>query len=449
MVMSFAEYNRPWIEEMRAQKELILRTEALGELREFLAAQQAHKTPLLPIPLSFDREEFDGLARAGLHVMSAQTKILQHLQQRHSRDELLKMFDIPEMMAPFVDWDELIAGEHVVSRFDIVPSNDGYYFCEVNRDSSVGGIEVADCLEVLCTALHWPLTQAMESPQRALARLLRRVIERDDLRRIVICDWSSNRGNGYFGFELLRQHLARAMPELEIHLTYETGYPEPWLTPDEGRHTLVYRGFMYQDMTDRGAFFRRLWDSGATIINTFETELRMNKGWFARFCDPRYHPLLTPEEREAIERHVPHTVAVDRDNLEELLRSKADRVFKLGLSSGGEGVLMGADHSAAELRALIEAKGVERWSAQRVISFDGVELPYTEAFEFTPHNVVLGLYVIDGRPSGLTVAASSCTKIVNIHTGVAGYTWAVPMTTAEQAGHLAAMRDQRPAREPV
>jgi hypothetical protein len=438
--MNFATYNRPWLEEMRAQKEYILRSGVFDKVKSFSNEQKAHKSVLLPIPLLFDRHTFETLAAAALLVMSAQTKILQHLQRQCSRAELLRRFDYPEEMESIVDWDQLITGPHVITRIDVVPSNDGYYFCEFNPDSSVGGTEVADWLQLFCNALRWPLAETMESPQHATVRLLRRVVEQKGLQRLVLCDWSTNRNNGFFGYDLLRQHLTRALPDLEIHLLYETEYLDAWLDPREGRRTLVHRGFMLQDVTDGGAFVRRLRGSGATIINTFETDLRMHKGWFAMFCDPRYHHLLSTAEIEAIARYVPRTVALDRDNLDDLLRRKAELVFKLNVSSGGAGVWMGADHSAEQLRALIEGKGVERWTAQDAIAFDGLDFPHTSEFDFTKHNVVLGVYLIDGLASGMLVRASSHSKVVNVDSGTGGYTWAVPTTADEQARCLAAIR---------
>lgn len=439
--MSFRTFNREWIEEMRAQREHILACGALEKVQAFLDAHQVTKMPTLPIPLSIDLDTFERLAAAGRLLMAAQAKILRHLCQAYSRAEVLRMFNIPEAMVPFIDWDELFAGNYPISRFDIVLSNDGYYFCELNRDSSVGGIEFADCLEVFCEAMGWPLTEeGWDPPQRSTARLLARVAAEKGLRRLVLCDWSTNRGNGFFGFGPLHERLVRELPELEVHLVYENEYPDAWLAPDEARQTLFYRGFMYQDMTDDGAFIRRLWQSGATIINTFETELWMNKGWFAMFWDPRYRGLLGKAEIEAIEQYVPRTMVLNQDNLEQALRDRAGLVFKHDYSYGGQGVLMGADHGADELRALIEAQGAERWSAQQAITSDGLEIPHDADFTSTRHDLVLGLYLIDDRASGVFVRASSSSKIVNVSLGVAGSTWAVPMTPEAQARHLAYIR---------
>lgn len=92
-------------------------------------------------------------------------------------------------------------------------------------------------------------------------------------------------------------------------------------------------------------------------------------------------------------------------------------IVKLGTSSGGADVLMGADLPADKLRALLEAKGVERWIAQKVITFDGLDIPFTSDLEFIRHNIVLGLFMIDSRASGMGVRASSRSKIVTSSAG--------------------------------
>ena len=88
--MNFATYIRPWLDEMRAQKETIIRRGAIDKLTSLLAEQRAHKTPVLPIPLTFDRAAFDALAAAGRLIASAQTKIVRQLMRDHTRVELLR-----------------------------------------------------------------------------------------------------------------------------------------------------------------------------------------------------------------------------------------------------------------------------------------------------------------------------------------------------------------------
>src|SRR3546814_1578760 len=57
-----------------------------------------------------------------------------------------------------------------------------------------------------------------------------------------------------------------------------------------------YRMALYDDV-DFHPLLARVFDSGATVINKFETEIRSNKKWFAIFHDPKYQNLLTDHER--------------------------------------------------------------------------------------------------------------------------------------------------------
>ena len=68
---------------------------ALEKVQGLLTSVRAHKMPILPIPLSFDSETFERLVSAGWLVSSAQTRILRHLCDIHSRSEVLRLFGVP------------------------------------------------------------------------------------------------------------------------------------------------------------------------------------------------------------------------------------------------------------------------------------------------------------------------------------------------------------------
>jgi hypothetical protein len=438
--MSFGQFNREWIAAMQTERDRILARGALAKVEAFVLEHRAHKTPVLPYPLIFDQREYDRLVSAGRAIVSAQSKILRHLCATRSRAEILEMFDAPQAMAPFVDWDELVEGKYAIARFDIIPSRESFYFCELNSDSSVSGFEMFDCFKLYADTMDWPLAEGQHAPHEDIVRLIKRAVEEKGLDRVAICDWSKYRNLGYFGFDILHRYVQRALPGLDVRLVYENSYPQDWLEPDMGRRTLVYRGFMYPDMDDGGVFFGRLWDSGATIINTFETEIRTNKGWFAMFFEPKYRHLLNADELLATERHVPRTFALNALNLPLALRRKSEYVFKLDRSSGGEGVLMGAEHTADELRTAMAVRGIEHWTAQQLIPFEGLDLPRGAAFEMSRHNLVFGLYLIDGTASGVLVRASNVSKVVNVTRDVAASVWSAPMTPAARADQLARIR---------
>lgn len=435
--MQFGTFNHGWITAIRSRRDYIRQAGAIQRTRDYLVEKRAHKEPYLSCPLIIEQGEFDRLADAGRALLRAQEKILRHLSRSFSRPQLLALFGVPEILVPFIDWKHLIEGNNFVVRFDIVPSASGNYFCEINCDTTVAGFELFECMKVYADALDWPLMGDAHAPHEDIGRLFDRLAREKGIERILVCDWSCYRNSGSFGFDFLYESLKRRMPHLDVRMAYEDEFPADWLEPGAAGKTLVYRGFMFADMDDGGRFMSRLQRSGATIINTFETEIRSNKCWFAMFFDPRYRQLLAADELAAIDQYLPRTEALDAGTLAPLLARKQDYVFKLNSSSGGKGVFMGAEHTDAELRALFDEHGLSKWTAQQLIVSEELELPNDDDFATAPHHLVIGMFLVDGRASGVNVRASKSSRIVNVSLGHASCLWANPMTPEACASQLA------------
>jgi glutathionylspermidine synthase len=427
MHMQFHELNTDWLNTLRRHGALIEASGAVEQTRRYLASKGAADEPYLPIPLLMDKAQFEEVAQAGRLLLRAQGKILSHLAATLGRSGLCQLFEVPSAIQPFVDWDNLIDGHNLVVRFDVVPSSDGYRFCEINCDSTVAGFELFECQKRYGDALGWPLSAQQRAPHEDICRLFRRLTQRHDLRRVLVCDWSCYRSTSTFAFDFLHEALQQSLPGVDVRMAYEDDFPEDWLQPGQGRDLLVYRGFMQADMNDGGRFIQRICDSGAMVINTFETEIRSNKGWFALLHDAALQPLLDAQELQAVRRFVPHTVALRPDNTQALLASKDRHVFKLNCSSGGRGVYFGSEHSAEELRAVFARNGSAQWTAQAPIDSSTIELPASEG-ESAAHRLVLGLFLVDGQASGVNVRASRHSRVVNVSLGVASCLWASPTT---------------------
>lgn len=432
--VGFETVNEPWICSIHMAADALQRLGTAERVREFTISQNGDRWLPMPYPLTIAREDYDRLTAVAALLLSAQTRILRHLLETKSGDELLTMFDLPLSLSDYIDWDAMLHGRDVIARFDVLPSGNHFWFCELNCDSSLGGSQLYDCIAVYAQSLDWPLLRGQHSPAEDVARLLRRAARRGHPSRIALCDWSSYRNAGLFNFSLLREYVRAALPDIDVRFFYEDDYPEAWLSPRLGGETIVYRCFMYEDMDDGGVFYRRLVNSGATIINTFETEFRSHKRWLALYFDEQYRYLLSLREREAIDGYVPSTFTLTEANLGDVIARKDEYVFKLDRAIGGAGVLMGSDMLSLDLKASLLAYGLYRWVVQRYIETDAV--PFGQQESPSRQRIVLGLYLIDGNASGLMVRGSANSKIVNVTSGVStGTSWCVP-TSAERRREL-------------
>ncbi|MEV7040411.1 hypothetical protein [Amycolatopsis sp. NPDC051061] len=432
--MTFSEDNHPWLAAMQEPGPRQVLLEANPHMRGFADALGAHRFRLLPHPFTIAADDHARLADAARVLVRAQTTILRHLLATLTRENLHAMFGLPA--SAVIDWAELAAEERIIARLDVLPTTEGYRFCEMNIDSSISGFEIHDCVDVLCARLGWSLLEGTASPQRDIAALIGRIARDRASERVVICDWDSRVGIGYFGFDLLRGHIVDAVPELDVQLVHHGDYRAEWLR--EGDRTLVYRGFMHADVDDP-AFVERLVGSGATVVNLFDSEIRTHKAWFAMFWDERYRRLLDPATLETIGTFVPRTVRMTPGNQADLIARREELVFKLARSSGGRNVVVGREHTAAEITARLRGTGPLDWVAQRFVETSKVVLARDIGSEPRPHHVVLGIYLVDGAASGLLLRASETSTVVNV-SGTAAAGWVVPATAAARQRHLDELR---------
>ena len=369
---------------------------------------------LLPFPLLFRPDDFDKLAAAARKIIEAQTRILKSLLRSRSKEDILELFGVPDICRSFVDWRELTCPRFQIARFDIIPTESGYKFCEINWDSSVGTYEVADCFRVFEEGVRILRPQRWLMPQAGIGSLLRKAVEEQGIERIFICDWSSYRSQGYFPFSMLREHVEELNPGVDVRVVYEDGYGKEWTT---GSRCLMFRGFMWQDMTDGGAFLANVVDSGAMVVNTFESEIRSSKYWFAVFHDAEHRRALTSSQREAIDRYIIQTRGVRAGERSAWIDDKDSLLFKKNISTNGKGLLFGAEADRTAVEDFILSSEPGGCTAQQVVASEQLRIWNRRGADVARSSTLLGLYLVNGLPSGMVVGHSVGKLNVNPHQG--------------------------------
>lgn len=384
-------------------------------------------------PLLFSEAEFVELGRASNALLSAHLKIIQHLFATRSRESVLELLRMPRRLAGFIQWDNLRHGDLTIGRMDIVPTRAGYFFCEFNIFPAVGGGEAYSGANTYLETLGYPQAALVGCPLRELAGLYTAECRKRELRRVVILDSTAHAQLGYPRQELLKRYLEEANPGVSVELLDEVRYPKEWLRRGEGEKTLVHRMFTYEEVTDGFEFFEKLWESGAVLLNGFESELRMSKRFLALLWEPGYQTLFSDEEKAAIQKHLPHAFSLSEENIASALRNKEELVFKwdAGSSYGGSGVLMGADWPAEALEQKLREAGLDRWICQRVVEAEAIALRSVDDPAPVDYKLVLGLYSYGGKPNGFLVRGSRTSKVVNITSG-GKMGWAFVVSEAAQ-----------------
>lgn len=314
----------------------------------------------------------------------------------------------------FCNQDELQHGQRIIGRYDIIPTNEGYQFCELNVDSSLGGLKFFDCMAEYCDSIGWFTREKYNSPRKDVANYLRELVITHQFERVVIFSLKEYVEEGGGTVKCLFDSVATTIPEVPVLRLDEENYPVELLDNSIGKKTLIYRMAMYEDVACQD-LLEKIMESGATIINSFETEIRSNKNWFAIFHEPFYQTLLTGTERAAMSKFVPYTIHLTPENINSVLEEKERFVFKANRSYGGVGVHIGANKDLDFLRKTLG--DLKNWTAQTLVESEELFLPDDETFTIKPHKIVLGLFQVMDKYSGIVVRASMNNRIVNVTYG--------------------------------
>lgn len=414
----FIDYNRSFLAAQREEsRSLDYRMAARGA--EQLLVDLGITYHPMPYYFRIDPAVHAALTRATRVLVEAQEKLLRHLCATRTSDELQQMFNVPAAMAAQLDWPALASSGLRMLRADIIPTDSGYCFCELNHFSGVGGTECYYSAQAFAELLGRSVSGV--SPIRQQAYLYLTECRRGGFTRFVILDSTEHRTAGYGEKWLLQRYLRLMAPDLEICYHDEKTYPAEWLAPEEAERTLIHRLVTFADTTDGGAFLVALRDSGATFSSFFEAELKMHRRWLSLLCKAEHQQLLTEEELDVVQRYVPHTFDLDRDNLDAVLADKDQLVLKRSYSYGGAGVVMGDQYGRDELRRLLSAD-ISGWNCQRRVQASSLELPGHDGTT-VPFYFVLGMYLYGDGASGLLVRGGPHSPIVNVGRG-GGASWA-------------------------
>ena len=445
MSTSFGQFNEDLISALVGARGLIERKAILSHQAARLLEEGGHLLHFLPLNFVFDEDDCAELARSASALINIQTKILNHLVQSVGRAGTLRLFRVPQPMQRFVNWDELLDPRYLVARLDIIQSEAGYYFCEFNIDSCVAAAEIFEFAEDYFNELNVSVQDVLgkRPPLKTLGAFIAEAARRSNAARIVILDWSTgggSAGKGYLSFERMRRHVAREAEPLPVFIADDKSYDPEWLRPKEARRTLVHRGFMMGEMDDGGAFLDQLLELGTPVVNTYESEIRMNKIWFALFHDEKLNRILNEGERDLIRKYIPYTCELNAQNVSHFIEHKNDYIFKEKQSFGGQGIRLGEEASVKELNELFSEDNVSGWTAQKLVDALPATFPHDESFCDESQNLVFGMYLYGSQADGMLVRASRRSKIVNVTAGDAKLAWAMCANEATKAAMVSRLR---------
>jgi hypothetical protein len=176
---------------------------------------------------------------------------------------------------------------------------------------------------------------------------------RRELPRIAILDWKEV--PTYAEFVLFQDYFRRQGLECILADPRELEYRNGKLHAGDFHITLIYKRVLISELIERGgmdhAVLRAVREGAVCLVNPFRCKALYKKASLAVLSDEANARLLTPEQQQAVQAHIPWTRLVEErktvlngeviDLIPYILRHRERLVLKPNDDYGGKGIVLG------------------------------------------------------------------------------------------------------------
>lgn len=328
----------------------------------------------------------------------------------------------------------------VVTRLDTILENDELSLVELNAEGAFG-VSYADRLTELFEGFQPMREFARErgvTPMSAGNHLVGAILDTwhefggTRVPRVAIVDWQEVATRAEFDLicERFQRHGIPARFVDPRELVYKDGELSAGGQPID----LIYRRALTSELLGREDEVKALFDAYKArvvcVVNSFRAKLLDKKMLFAMLHDDRISKLYTPEEAEAIRRHVPWTRKVaegktkgpdgaEIDLVPWIVQNKNDLVLKPNDELGGRGVLIGGNLETGVWERAIKLALIDPSVIQRRVQLPSAMFPETGAageLFFSRRYIELDPYLFRGDTRGVLTRLSAST-MCNVQAG--------------------------------
>jgi hypothetical protein len=221
----------------------------------------------------------------------------------------------------------------------------------------------------------------------ALLDSYRQWVGHRQLPRVAILDWREV--PSYSEFVLFEDYFRSRGIECVIADPREVEYRNGKLMAGDFHITLIYKRVLISELVERGGMdqpvIRAVLDRAVCMVNPFRCKILNKKASLAVLSDERNASLFTPQEREAIEAHIPWTCRVENrhatyhgqpiDLVPFILKHRQELVLKPNDEYGGKGIVLGWEATPGEWEQTIQTALNEPYIVQERVAIPSEPYP--------------------------------------------------------------------------
>lgn len=331
-----------------------------------------------------------------------------------------KLFDLDKELEKMIlnlpEYDNLLP----IARVDIFLNEEdySYKFCEFNADgcSSMNedrelniAFQKSAVYEELSKEYHLHSFELFDTWAEELEKIYQTDSRYVPNAHVAIVDFLE-KGCSMEEFEEFRKAFERKGFTAEVCEIRELTYDGKHLYTKSGRQIdVIYRRAVTSDILAKKNevqdFLKAVEDKNVCLIGNFCTQIIHDKIIFQVLHMPETYALLNEEEIAFVEAHIPHTVRLTTETIEEykVLDTKDDWIIKPEDSYGAKGIFDGKKYNLKEWKTILEQHKNKDYLLQEYVT------PYKsynidckkEHPEFMKYSNLTGLYLYNGKFSGV------------------------------------------------
>ncbi|MBN4074352.1 MAG: hypothetical protein COA82_02055 [Alkaliphilus sp.] len=319
-------------------------------------------------------------------------------------------------------------GYHVqvpMARFDIFYhyKKEGFQFCELNADGSSGMLEQRELARIIGKSsliksfkedLRLESFELFNSWANVILENYRLFSGGNEKPQVAIVDWLDGEPPSEF-IEFQRVFENAGMKTVIVD-PRQLKYKGSKLYHNEFRIDCVYRRAVTVDIIERADEAKELIDAylegNVCVVGPFRSQIIHNKIIFSILHDCDATAFLSAEDREFIERHIPHTVVLDGENdklIDSAIANKNFFVLKPMDKYASKDVCIGKDYSDAEWAKRVKEAAGNNYLIQELCSIptQPMAIVSSKEVEFKEMNYIIGLFLYNEELQGVYTRVGS------------------------------------------
>ncbi len=404
------------------------------KVRSSKAIYKGNPVPYLYVPRIFSKKDIENINNLTKNIFKIVNKSIDlYLEEKEVRE----LFEFDEKLEELIKAPHFYKTNVPMGRFDIFYYGNSYKFCELNADGSSAMNEDKELSRILLQSK--PLKEIKNYKFKHFELFDSWI----DTVEEIYTEYKENRNekikdksNTNIGIVDLLDKTTKI--EIEEFKTYfekagyncyiidgrDLDYHNGDLYYEDKKIDIIYRRLVTKDLMDNydelENFVKGVLSGKTCIIGPIKSQIIHTKKFFQVLHDERFKKYLNEEEIEYIDKHIPYTKTLNRDDKwKDYIYYKDKYIIKPVDFYASKGVYSGKDYNSTQWENILETYVEEDYIIQEFCEESKINnIIYKDGkLKYNTFNNINGIYMYNEKFKGIYTRSGMNTIISGLHEG--------------------------------